>query len=172
MLLTIAHFPETCVRTLPIVTNPVQPAANPDQRIVRDRAHVLVVQVKRIHKLAVDIKLELRNGSIANTYRGRSPISLPVVQTLFRNVAVPVNVEEHRDRLIRAEMLRCAALNPIHEPCSLFSKPNAKECVYRKSRVAYPGVAVIPVSRPSDDLGQASCRSGNDRPRRIEGEKL
>src|ERR1700740_2286189 len=172
MLLTIAHLPEPCVRALPIFTNPVQPAANPDPRIVSDGAHVLVVQVKRIHELAIDVKLELRNGSIADAYRARSPIPLPVVQTLFRNLAVAVNGEEHRNGLIRAEVLGCAALNPIHESCSLFSEADAEECVDCKSRVPYPCVTVIPISCAPDDLRQASCWSGDDRPGRFEGEKL
>src|SRR3974377_2352856 len=172
MLLTIAHLPEPRVRTLPILADPVQAAANPDPRIVRDGAHVLVIQVERIHELAIDIKLELRNGCIADAYRGRSPISLPVVQTLLRNLAVSVNGEEHWNRLIRAEVLGCATFNPIHEPCSLFSKANAEERVDGKSRVPHPGVAVIPIPCASHDLRQARCWSGDDRPSRFEGEKL
>src|SRR6516225_3716578 len=172
MLFTIAHLPEPCVGTLPIFTDPVQPTANPDPRIVGDGAHVLVVQVKRIHKLAVDVKLELRHGCVADACRTGPTIALPFVHTLLRDLAVSVNGEEHRNRLIRAEVLGCAALNPIHESCSLFPKANAEERVDCKSRVPYPGVAVIPVPCAPDDFWQAACWSGNDRPGRFEGEKL
>src|SRR6516164_9169732 len=166
MLLTIAHLPQPSVGTLPSFTDPVQPTANPDPRIVGDRAHVLVKQVKRIHKLAIDIKLELRNGSIANAYRARSPVSLPVVQTFFSNIAVSMNGEEHRNRLIRAKVLGCTALNPIHESCRLFSKANAEESVDCKSRVPYPGVAVIPIPCAPDDLRQARRGGRDNRPGR------
>src|SRR5215467_1733462 len=172
MLFPIAHLPESCVGALPILANPIQPAANPHPRIVGDGAHVLVVQIKCVHKLAVDVKLELRRRCIADSYRARPAISFPAVQSMFGKLAIAVDGKHYRNRHVRAQMLGCVGFNPIHERPSFFPEADAEERVDSKSRVAYPGVAVIPVPRASNDFGQASGGSGDDRSGGLESEKL
>src|SRR5215472_2474625 len=172
MLFTIAHLPESRIRALPVFANPIQPTANPYPRIVCNGAHIFVVQKKRIHKLPIDIKLELRHGSIADAYRTRSTISFPAIQGLFGNLAVTVDCEKCRNRLIRTQILRCIVLNPIHERCSLFSEADPEESVDGKGRVPYPRVTVIPVPSTTYKLGQACGRRGDNRSGGFEREKF
>src|SRR5215472_7750791 len=84
MVLSVAHLPNACVRTLPILANPIEAAPHSDPHVVRNRTDVFVVQIERVHELTVNIGLELRSGSIADADRSRTAISLPVIQVLFR----------------------------------------------------------------------------------------
>src|SRR5215831_17023998 len=59
MVLSVAHLPNACVRTLPILANPIEAAPHSDPHVVRNRTDVFVVQIERVHELTVNIGLEL-----------------------------------------------------------------------------------------------------------------
>jgi len=48
--------------------------------VVPDRGGVLVVQVHRVHQLAVDVELELRIGPVADPHRPRAAVAVEVRQ--------------------------------------------------------------------------------------------
>src|SRR5260370_1097076 len=140
--------------------------------MVCDGANVLVEQVKRVHDLAINIKLELRNRGIADAHGARPAISLPVFQDLLGNPGVATNAGENRKWSVRAVLLGCVFLKPIDEPCCFGSEANAEKGVNRESRVARPSVAVIPVPSASNYFRQTGGGSGDDRSRRMKSKKL
>ena len=65
-----------------------------------------------------------------------------------------------------------AILQPVPEAGRLLGEPDAEQAVQRERGIADPGVAVVPVARAADRLGQAARRGGDDRPRRFERQEL
>src|SRR5262249_36523390 len=49
MSFPIAHLPDAGIRTLPVITDPVEAPSDSDPRVVRDRADILFLPVHRIH---------------------------------------------------------------------------------------------------------------------------
>src|SRR5262249_58200814 len=74
MILLVSHLPNTCIRTLPILADPIEATTDLDPHIVRNRADIFVVEVERIHQLTVNIRLELRDGGIADANWSRFAI--------------------------------------------------------------------------------------------------
>src|SRR5260370_39214371 len=98
MLFPIAHLPNARVGTLPVLANPFHALADLDPHIVGEGADVLVAQVNRVHHLAIDIHLDLRNRGIADAHGSRPAISLPVFQDLLANIAVAPGAGEYWKR--------------------------------------------------------------------------
>src|SRR4029077_7797221 len=63
-------------------------------------------------------------------------------------------------------------LKPIDKSCGFLSEANAEKAINRESRVARPGIAVIPVPNTSNDFRQTGGGSGDDRSGGIESKKL
>ena len=84
----VAHLPDACVRTLPILADPVQAATDPHPHIVGDRADIFVIEVERVHEFTVNIRLELGSGRIADANRSGFAVSLPVIHSLLRNLGL------------------------------------------------------------------------------------
>src|SRR5262245_57544045 len=70
------------------------------------------------------------------------------------------------------EVLGDAILDPADKPCSFVCEANAQKSVNRKSRIAYPGVSVIPVAAAANHFRQAGGGSRDDGSARFKGEKL
>lgn len=93
MFLAIAHLPNASVGKLPVLADPVKTSADLYPNVVGGRADVLVGQIKRIHELAVDVCLVLRNGFIADTHRAGPSIAFPVIQCLLAKFVVAAIVK-------------------------------------------------------------------------------
>jgi hypothetical protein len=65
-----------------------------------------------------------------------------------------------------------APLQPAHERTGLVGEPEPEQRVEREGGIAHPRVAVVPVARAAELLGQAGGRGGHDRAGRRVGQQL
>src|SRR5262250_3805116 len=146
-----ANLPYAFVRALPIVSQPLQHAANLLPLAMRDAMAVLIGKIERIHHFAVNIELELLVSCVSNAHRPRMLIPTQMIE---RNLVQSLS-----------------AIDPIHDlqwtPLSILTQPSlypAKECfcfieetqsdegIKRKGRISQPGESVIPISHSANTL--------------------
>src|ERR1700677_2830151 len=96
MFLPIAHLPNAGVWKLPVLADPLQASADLYPNIVGGGTHVLVGQVKRVHKFTVDVSLKLRNSCVADAHGSGLSIPFPVIQRLLDKFVVACDSEEDR----------------------------------------------------------------------------
>src|SRR6266478_934575 len=68
MLLAIPHLPNSRVRRLPVLADPIESAANSHPEVVVDRTDVLVVEVQRVENFSIDVVLILFYRLISNAH--------------------------------------------------------------------------------------------------------
>src|SRR5579871_3214095 len=115
MLFPIAHLPNACVGALPVLANPVEAFADLSPRIICDRADVLVTEIDRVHDLAINVHLDLRNRGITDAHGAGSAIALPVFQDLLLNLDVATDARDYRKRNVLVIMLARVRLDPVDE---------------------------------------------------------
>ena len=114
-----------------------------------------------------------RVRAVADPHRPRAAVALQVVERLLREFGPAVDaVHELQGAGPLAVGVLPAVLQPVPEAGRLLGEPDAEQAVQRERGVADPGVAVVPVARAADRLGQAAGRCRDDRPRRFEGQEL
>ena len=91
MLLAAAHLPDPLVVPLPVLADVVQQVAQVEPGVVGDRRGVLVVDVDRVHQLAVDVELELVDGAVADPHRAGAAVPLEIVERDLGQVAPAVD---------------------------------------------------------------------------------
>src|ERR1700730_11384950 len=96
-----AHFPDTLIRTLPIVPQPLQQTMNLLPSPVRDRFTVFVREVDGIHHLAINIELQLLVSTIADANWPRILVTAKMVQRNFLEIPSAVHTvhDLHRTSL-------------------------------------------------------------------------
>src|ERR1700674_1257677 len=172
MFLAIAHLPNTGVGKVPVLADPLQTIADLYPNVVGGGADVFVGKIERIHEFAVDVSLELRNSRIADADGSGSAIPFPVLQRLLRKLGVALDREDDRAGSFRIDVFGGVIFDPAHEGSSLLSEADAQKAINCKGGIAHPGVAVIPVARPSDDFRQTRGGRGNDRAGGLKSKKL
>ena len=83
LLAFTAHLPQAIVGLTPIFRHPHQHPVNAHPQIVGDGRDVFVVEINRIHHLAVDIQLQLAGSRIADTNRPRVSIAVQVFERVL-----------------------------------------------------------------------------------------
>ena len=158
-----AHLPDALVGLAPVLAHPVDQPDDVHPRVVRDRRAVLVVQVHRVHQLAVDVELEVRVGGVADAHRARAHVALEVRQRLLGQLVAAVDAVHDLQRAVglRAPAQRAIIQRMNAAASSRVAEPH--EAVEREGRVADPRVAVVPVAHAADVLGQPERRRGDDR---------
>ena len=86
-----AHLPNGLVFILPVLANPIGKPAQVDPELVRDRGRVFVIEVERVHQLAVDIELELLGGSVSDADGAGSFVPFPMIERNLGQIVTPVN---------------------------------------------------------------------------------
>src|SRR5947208_15192787 len=89
MLRTSTYFPDTFIRFLPVLTQPIKQAAQVPPEVIGDPI-VAVVDIDSIHEFAVDIKLFLFMGSIANAHGSTLAIALQVIEYGFPQIMLAI----------------------------------------------------------------------------------
>ena len=122
-----------------------------------------------VHQLAVDVELQLVGGRIADAHGmgalvARKPRHLPLGQAPLAGDAV------HDLHLVGRARER--AQQPVAPRLRLLVVARVHQRLQREGRVAQPAVAVVPVARTAELLGQRGGRSGNDAARRAVGQRL
>ena len=77
-MLTTACLPNPIVLTVPMVTDPIQQTCQSHPQVMGDGFTVFVIEIDRIHELAINIELELVGGTVANTHGRRLSVALQV----------------------------------------------------------------------------------------------
>src|SRR5829696_2737647 len=166
-----SNLPDSLIFASPVVADPVDQPAQVSPQLVPDGVAVLVVEIDRVHQLAVDVQLQLVVGTVADPDRPRAPVALQVLQGLLGEVAPPIYAVHELQRAVWSR-LAAAVLEPAHERLSLLGEPDAQETVEGEGGVTDPRVTVTPVALPSYTLRQAGRGGRNDRPGRLVSEKL
>src|SRR6266404_4843677 len=86
-----AHFPDTLIRTPPIVPQPLQQTLNILPSAVRDRFTVFIREVDGIHHLAVNIELQLLVSAVADPNRPRILVTAKMIQRDFLEIPSAVH---------------------------------------------------------------------------------
>src|SRR5260370_33226140 len=86
-----AHFPDTLIRTPPIVPQPLQQTLNILPSPVRDRFTVFIRQVDGIHHLAVNIELQLLVSTFADPNWPRILVTAKMIQRAFLEIPSAVH---------------------------------------------------------------------------------
>ena len=104
-----------------------------------------------------------------------SQVAAEVRQLELRQVRAPVDRVHDLQRAGLVGMVLALAgplLEPVHERAGLLGEAEPQERVQREGRVADPRVAVVPVARAADRLGQARRGGRDDGARRLVGQQL
>ena len=112
-----------------------------------------------------------RAGGVADAHRPRAHVAGQVVERLLGELVAPVDPVHDLERAVRVE-LGAARLDPAHERAGFLGVAQAHEAVEGERPVADPGVAIVPVARPADLLGQTEGGGCDDRPVPARGEQL
>src|SRR5215203_807794 len=131
-------------------------------RLVSRLQAVAVGEIDGIHRLAVDVELQLIGRAVADPYRAGPAVALEVVENLFFEVRRAVDPVHD---LQRAGALTRSLSNPVPEPAAegggLFGVAEPEQRVHGEGGVADPGVSVVPVALAAHLFGEAG-RGGGD----------
>ena len=131
-----------------------------------------IVEVDRVHELAVDVELKLLGRGVPDPYRLRPPVAGQVTQFPLGKLGAPVDAVHHLHRARGARLARGGVPEELHEGVGLAGESQPQQRVDAEGRVADPHVPVVPVARPADLLGQAGRRRGDDGAGRGVGQQL
>jgi hypothetical protein len=123
----------------------------------------IVVEVDRVHELAVDVELELVGRGVADPHWLRAPVAGQVGQFPLGQIGASVNAVHD---LHRARGASCARgrmpENEAHKGIGLAGEAQPQKRVDAEGGVPNPYVAVVPIPLAADLLGQAGRRRGHD----------
>jgi hypothetical protein len=83
LLWPAADLPHARIPFVPVTTDPIDQASQGLPEFRGDGVAVLVVEIDRVHQLAVDVELELGPCGIPDAHRGGSHIPLEVRKHVF-----------------------------------------------------------------------------------------
>src|SRR5271155_3113526 len=164
-----AYFPNALVRLAPDPRQVTENAAADRDRPVNRRQTVDMSMVQGIEDLAVDVELRLVDGRIPYAYRAgpfvtRQPLHLPLCQPAL--AAKPI----HDLQLVGAA--RDSPQQPIPPCAGLVIKSPVHQGQQSEGGVAQPAIAVVPVARTADLLGQRGGRRRDNSAGRAKGQTL
>ena len=148
-----ADLPHPVVGLLPVPLEPVELAAQRHPELVGDGLGIPVVEVHRVHQLAVDVQLQLVSGPVADAHRPGVPVAPQVVQALLGGDRAAVEGVEDA-QAGPGGRLGAAGLEPVHEGGRLLGEAQPHQRVDGEGRVADPREAVVPVAAAADGLRQ------------------
>ena len=152
-----SQFAASQSRTLPIPVQPRSATCSP----------TAVAGEDAVHRLAVDVELQLVGGAVADPHRARAAVARPVLEHLLLEIARPVDPVHDVERAARAAgMLADPIAQPHPELLRLLDEPDAQQRAHRERGIADPGVAVVPVALAADLLGQRRRRRRDQPPGR------
>src|SRR5436309_4649382 len=90
MLRTSTYFPDSFIRFLPVLTQPLKQAAQVSPEVIGDPI-IAAVDIDSIHEFAIDIKLFLFICSVANAHGSTFAIALQVIESGFCEIVLSIN---------------------------------------------------------------------------------
>ncbi len=165
------RLPDTFIRFLPVFGEPVQLAGKRLPQLEGNRCGELVVQVDRVHELAVYVELELAGGAVTDPYRFRVAVAAQMLEHDLVKIGVAVYAVEDVQAFVGRRLV-AALFQPVHEGCGLVGEPERHQSVCGERGVADPGIAVVPVSDAAEFLRQGCGRRGDQSPGRPVNEQF
>src|SRR5581483_3974343 len=107
---------------------------------------------------AVDVERELAMGVVADAHRRRAAITGEVIERELGQAVAAVDAVDDLWRAAAGTSLAAARLEPAHEGARLVGEADAQQAVDGERSVADPAIAIVPVARAADRLGQAARR--------------
>jgi hypothetical protein len=165
VLAAATGLPDPFVRLVPVLAQPVDDLRHRHPALVR-QLHALdaVTEDDRVHRLAVDVELELAGGAVPDPHRPGAAPALEVIERLLGQVRAaidPVHDPQRARAVLR--LVRGAVLEPVAEPGGLVEVTEPEQRVDGERAVPDPGVAVVPVALAAFLLGQPGGRRGDRR---------
>src|SRR5258707_13253671 len=109
-----AHFPDTLIRTAPIVPQPLQQTLNLQPSLVRHRLTVFIGEVDGLHHLSVNIELQLLVSSVADANWPRILVTAKMIQRDFLEIPSAVHAVHDLQRTSLG-IIAEATLDPLYE---------------------------------------------------------
>src|SRR5207344_2490528 len=123
ILPTPSRLPDAFLWLVPVVNKPVQDVAKLTPSPVAGFKSVLGAEVDAVDRLTVDVELQLVRSTVPDPHRAGSPISLPVRQDLFRQVAGTTNaIHDVEWAAVAANLVAYPFVQPARQSCSLLGK--------------------------------------------------
>ena len=120
----------------------------------------------RVHRLAVDVQLQLVGGAVADAHRPRAAPALEVVEGFLAQVARAVDPVHDLQRAGAGPgpgLLARPGPAARRRTVGLLGEAKAEQRVDRERAVADPGVPVVPVPLAAHLLGQPGGGGGDER---------
>src|SRR6185503_1047149 len=156
-----ADLPNPLVRTPPIVSQPLEHAVNVLPTVMGRSVGVFIGQVQRVHKLAVDIELQLLVSSVANAHRTRILISGEMVQRNFIKLQSAIQPIHYLERPALGVVTQ-PIFQPFYKRFSFIDETQTDKSIKGESCVPQPRKAIIPIAYPTYALRQRECGRGDD----------
>jgi hypothetical protein len=164
-----AYFPNSLVRLTPDLRHVTENTAADRNRAINRWQTMALGHIQSVEDLAIHIELCLLHRGIADPHRPRAfvpgqPWHLPLRQPPLAPKPV------HDLQLVRAA--GDGPQQPIPPCAGLVIKSRMHQSQQREGGVAQPAVAVVPISRAADLLGQRGGRRRDNSAGRGEGQAL
>ena len=166
-----AAFPDPVVWQLPVFLQPVELPAQRLPQVVADGAAVLVVQVYRVHQLAVDVQLQLPGRRVAHPHGPGALVAVEMIQHGFGHLGVAVDRVQHLQSPV-GWRFAAACLQPRHEAGRLVGEAEPHQRVQGERRIPDPGVPVVPVPGAADGFRQRRGGRRDQRSGRLVDQQL
>src|SRR5580704_4654341 len=75
-LAAAAGLPDPVIRLVAVVADPIRSRPDCLPLVRRERLRPLVVEIYRVHELAIDVKLQLTSRVVPHPHRGRSSVTV------------------------------------------------------------------------------------------------
>ena len=157
-------LPDSFIGLIPVVADPIRSRPDRLPLVGGDRLRPFVVEVDRVHELAIDVKLQLTRRVVPHPHRGRPSVTLEIWQLPLRQIHPSVDAVHDLQGSMWAPVGSRAPGQEVHECGRLVLESEPQERVDAERSVPYPHVAVIPVPLPSDPFRKARRGRGDDRP--------
>ena len=132
-----------------------------------------VGEVHGVHRLAVDVELELAGGAVADAHRPRPAPALEMIQGLLGQIGTAVDAVHDLQRVAAVAVPFVGAVpQPAAEGGGLLGEAEPEQRVDGERAVPDPGVPVVPVALAAGLLGQPGGGRGHDRAGRRVGHQL
>ena len=167
-MLQILEFPDARIRRAPVIAAPIgqicEHSAGP--RI----EHVPLVRVSKdgVEEVAVGPQLDLGGCSVAVPDRSRLTIARRRKVRLAARSGPVQGVEDTEFGAVSPHGVQ----DPGHRAVGFLVQAEADQRIDGEGRVAYPGVAVVPVLVPADPFRQRGGDSGGDGATRLGDQRL
>jgi len=162
VLAAAAGLPDPLVRLVPVLAQPVDDLRHRLPALVRQLQAVAVAEDDGVHRLAVDVELELVGGAVPDPHRPRAAPALEVIEHLLGQVGTAIDPvhDPQRTRAVPC-LVRGAVLEPLAERGGLVDVTEPEQRVNGERAIPDPGVPVVPVALAAFLLGQPGGRRGH-----------